>query len=126
MQCPKCGRATWLCEMGESTWLKCTCGKLIPVEVINGGVRRVYHQSPSMGSLPRAGTKLSLCLGTLVGRGTCDTKTLSTLLNQSTSETASQLSLLQAKGLVDKENSRKGVAGGSVWILTPAAIALYE
>lgn len=126
MDCPKCSGNMWVAVMGESTWFKCICGKLVPIEIVSGGIRRVYHTPVSEATLPRRGSKLSLCLGLMAGRGSMETSVLAKMLDQSTSETASQLSVLQSKGLVDKESSRKGIVGGSSWSLTIEAKQLYK
>lgn len=126
MNCPKCGNTMWVATMGESTWLKCICGKLVPIEICSNGVRRVYHSPVTEGNLPRKGSKLAVCLGIMVGRPTMDTALIAKKLKQTTSETASQLSVLQSKGFVDKENSRKGKIGGSMWALTAEAKQLYK
>jgi hypothetical protein len=46
---------------------------------------------------------------------------LADMVKQTSSDTASQLTVLQSKGLVERTILNKGVAGGSTWQLTHLA-----
>jgi len=83
-----------------------------------------HSQKPDKKNLPRAGTKLSLCLGTLAALGSASTGVVAKELDQSTSDTASQLTVLQAKGLTVRLTEKRGVGGGSDWKLSPMATDL--
>lgn len=125
-ECPKCSsRGIWVEEDGVDTWLRCVCGFLLVVETkLEGGMLAFHSKAPTKDNLPRRGTKLSKCLGALALYRPTTTGDIAIKLDQDSSDTASQLTVLQAKGLVVRLKERRGISGGSTWDLSPYASKL--
>lgn len=120
-KCPKCGGSSWYTKDKNDVWQRCLCGlnKLVHT-TLEAGISIHHSDKPSQESLPRSGTKLHTCLqavrATHPGKPT--TRDVSQLTGENTSDTASQLTVLMHKGLVERVEERRGVAGGSTWQLT--------
>lgn len=95
--CPHCGYLAYVEKVTPDGMIICTKAKT-PEEV-----------------LPKPGTKLMRCLGLLAAYRELTTAEVAEKMKQTTSLTSSQLTVLQAKGLIEKKNQLKGVTGGSTW-----------
>ena len=124
--CPHCTHRQAHYEIEDEIKLiiKCVCGyvKVVYDENEDKIIKHVLSKKKS--ELPRKGSKLSKCLGVVasVYPNNIKTGTVSTISGDTTSGAASKLMVLQHKGLIEKENSLRGVAGGSTWFLTNRAI----
>ena len=118
VRCPKCSRGALIVIENNLAVVKCWCGCCRPVEEIVDGMVIFKSTSPVKGDFPRVGSKLSKCLIELYVLKVGTTETLATRLLQTNSDTSSQLTVLQARGLVEKIVENKGVAGGSTWQLS--------
>lgn len=128
IECPKCTYMSFLNFEGSDLVQHCPhCGfrKYFARKTPDGYM--IYRQETATeGSLPRAGTKLRSCLGRLVAYTEITTEVMASVLDQDPSTTASQLTVLQAKGLAMRLNNQKGVAGGSTWKATVQAVKLMK
>jgi hypothetical protein len=137
-ECPKCRSPNaWYARDGTDIWLRCLCGllKLVETKLENITIR---HTDSVDVSLPRLKTKLWYCLNMLAGLEPVTTQELTRRLNiprqtcqrvkcikeielLTVSDVASQLTVLRYKGLADTIEDRKGLLGGSTWVLTLGA-----
>lgn len=125
VQCIKCSGRTWLDIVDGHVYFHCyVCGTLTPQYVEIDGMKVSHSEIPDESSLPRKGSKLSLCFGTLHSLTRATTQRVAEYLDQSSSDTASQLTVLAAKGLVHRINEKRGVEGGSTWELTEYAVKI--
>lgn len=124
--CPHCTQRQAHYEVeGDNTLLiKCLCGYLAVLYDDKDTVIVNHVLSKTKSELPRKGSKLSKCLGAVASQYPDNVKTdaVSKLTKDTTSGAASKLMVLQHKGLVEKINSLRGVAGGSTWALTNRGI----
>lgn len=125
-QCPKCTRiqARYTVERQVDLVMSCTCGfrKVMYTEHQNG--MSTTHVLPqNKVNMPRAGSKLSKCLNALVSfdRYQATTEMVAARIEGDKLDIASQLMVLQNKGLIDKINDNRGKGGGSLWRLTDRA-----
>lgn len=131
--CPKChsnsARYQW---DGQDVWLRCLCGvqKLIESVLEDTKIRITHIDAERDITLPRHGSKLHACFVALRGLQSATTGEIANFLNYgkkqkerlSNSDVASQLTVLKYKGLTMVIEEHKGVAGGSIWTLTDAAV----
>lgn len=82
----------------------------------------------SQVKLPNPSTKIYKCLLVVYAAypGTILTQDVMTRAELNSKETAALMVLLMARGLVSRLEERRGLAGGSVWILTKTALNLIE
>jgi hypothetical protein len=92
-----------------------------------------HSEKPEDVTLPRQGTKLWECLIALSVLESASTADITQQVNQGkeakgydTNEVSSHLTVLRYKGLVVVTEFRKGLPGGSTWILTAAASKLLR
>ncbi len=123
--CPHCAskQAMYRCVEDELV-LTCMCGYYKVLYSEKGGVIKTHCTPQSKAQLPRQGTKLSVCLGSLASfyPNHATTGQVATVAQGTSSDVASQLMVLQHKGLVEKIADGRGVSGGSTWHLTHASI----
>lgn len=128
LPCPKCRAASFLKREGADLvhWcIHCGYRRFIEQHLPDGMVVE-HHSKRTVNPLPRAGTKLRKCLGILVAYEQMTTVDVAKRLEQDSSTTASQLTVLQAKGLVLRLSEKKGIVGGSTWEATPQAKKMYR
>ncbi len=91
-------------------------------------MRIIRNESERELVLPRRGTKLSECLGTVASLYPKEvtTKEVSATMMGDASEVASQLAVLGHKGLVEVAVNGRGHVGGSTWKLTKRAIKILK
>jgi len=120
--CPHCTQRQAHYEVEDDTKLliRCVCGyhKVLFDESIDKPIMHVLPKRKT--EVPRKGSKLSKCLGVVasVYPKSIKTSKVAELSLDTSSGAASKLMVLQHKGLIEKINSMRGVAGGSTWILT--------
>lgn len=131
--CPKCGSESAWIEYGiQDTVLRCLCGlhKLIQTKLGNMVIE--HSEKAEDVTLPRQGTKLWECLIALAQLAPASTAEITVLVNEGktvrydTNEVSSHLTVLRYKGLVVVTEFRKGLPGGSTWVLSPAADKLLR
>jgi hypothetical protein len=88
-----------------------------------------HHNGVAVAKLPRPGTHLRktlMAVECLEEANTADIaqRLIDMGLWYSMSDVASYLTILRSKGLVETPIIRRGVAGGSTWVLTDAATDL--
>lgn len=126
LRCPRCNSISWLKVIDNAVIHECKlCGHHKVVEEVRNGMVIYRSTSPREIALPRKGTKLMKCLAVLL-MGDMTTGVVAEYTHQSNSDTASQLTVLQAKGLVHCLIKNKGVQGGSNWSLTATARKLLN
>jgi chorismate synthase len=94
--------------------------------MIVGNLTITVTDTATKDTLPRRGTKLSITLGALAGVDKGTTRQIADRTGQSSNDTASQLTVLQGRGLVERMNHKRGVEGGSTWMLTILASKLLN
>ena len=123
--CPKCTsiQAHYLVEDDELI-LKCLCGfyKVLYSERYGRSVIHVVKED--VVSIPKAGTKLSKCLGALAKYhpAIVSTGDIARDLEVPGGVAASRLMVLQHKGLIEVVVCGRGKVGGSTWKLTTRAV----
>lgn len=135
VECPKCHspNAYHVADEFDIT-LRCLCGYHKVVKTVLGAMTIEHIDAADDVSLPRRNSNLYACLVMLIGMVEATTGEIAGMLNcgkrsrHSNSDVASQLTQLRYKGLADVPNGseRKGVAGGSTWVPTPAALRLFK
>lgn len=132
-ECPKCGSlsARYVKDRTDII-LRCLCGLH---KVVHSTLETMEIEHRDIGKniiLPRANTRLWHCFMSLVALKQGSTREVGDVMNSSTgtvntmSEVSSQLTVLRYKGLVEVVDNRKGLVGGSTWVLTEKSKALTE
>lgn len=119
--CPKCGGSSWLKKERQEIWHRCLCGYAKMVEVdVGGGVKILHAAATPEVELPRKGSKLAAIFWAVVGEfpGEVTTARVAYLAREDTSNAASRLTVLMSKGLLERTAERRGMAGGSSWVLS--------
>lgn len=131
--CPKCGaESAWFEYTTRDVVLRCLCGfnKLIQTHL--GQIVIDHAEKAEDATLPRQGTKLWQCLLALASLESASTAVITEQVNEDnsveydTNEVSSHLTVLRYKGLVMVTEFRKGLPGGSTWVLTAVAIKLLK
>lgn len=130
--CPKCGSGSAWLEYGpQDVVLRCFCGLHQLIQTRLGKIIIDHAEKPEDVSLPRQGTKLWTCLLALYELTSASTADITVRVNvgkkdapYDTNEVSSHLTVLRYKGLVVVTEFRKGLPGGSTWVVTPAALRL--
>lgn len=131
LPCPKCnGRNTWLERDGSDVIQRCLCGlhKYVLHITKDGTTIMRAAVKPAQVVLPAIGTKIHACLMAVLEKyadpiHTGDVARNAKLQNK---ETSALLVALMARGLVQRVEERRGLSGGSTWILTPRAEVLLQ
>jgi len=133
--CPKCGSESAWFEYGhQDVFLRCLCGLHKLVQTKLGSVIIDHSEKPEDVTLPRQGTKLWECLVALAALRSASTADITAQVNHNkkpvpgydTNEVSSHLTVLRYKGLVVVTEFRKGLPGGSTWVLTASAQRLLQ
>jgi hypothetical protein len=131
--CPKCGSESAWFEYGrQDVVLRCLCGLHKVVQTQLGKIIIDHTEKPEDVNLPRQGTKLWECLIALYVLESASTADITAQVNldkekkYDTNEVSSHLTVLRYKGLVVVTEFRKGLPGGSTWVLTGAATQLLQ
>jgi hypothetical protein len=128
--CPKCkGYNAWFTRTRTDLILKCMCGYY---EVVYTTLERIEIEHNVTGGsvrLPMKGTNLRKTLMVVSVMPEASSREITERLADmgeafSVSDVASYLGILRQKGLVQQTEVRRGIAGGSLWILTDAATNL--
>lgn len=130
--CPKCGsEAAWFDYGPQDVILRCLCGLHKLVQTTLGTIVIDHSEKPEDVTLPRQGTKLWDCLIALHNLVSASTADITAQVNigreakrYDTNEVSSHLTVLRYKGLVVVTEFRKGLPGGSTWVLTASASKL--
>lgn len=129
-ECPKCCSQNAYYEKTHCDLiLKCLCGYSKVVFTTLGTAEIIHSDSGSDVKLPREGTNLRKTLVVLSVQPEATSAEITQRLKElgekfSVSDVASYLTILRSKGLVGTTVVRRGVVGGSTWILTEAAAEL--
>ncbi len=118
--CEKCsGKVIWYeVHDNKQVMVRCMCGwsKWILKQCKDGStIRRGKVE------LPRSGSKLFTVLELVATNAPVSTQQLAAATGDPTGIVGTQLSVLHAKGLVDRLKNGKGKAGGSQWGLSQIA-----
>lgn len=124
-KCPRCRGRSWLEESNGDIVQRCLCGlhKYIQREVEGLTILTTAVEQEDI-RLPALGTKIYKCLLAVADQypkpiNTIDIALKAGLQNK---ETAALTAMLRIRGLLERVSERRGVVGGSIWILTmPAA-----
>lgn len=129
LRCPRCGGLSWLRFQGPDLIQKCLCGLHRYLRRDIDGLT-VMHSAvpPREARLPAQNTKIYKCLLAVAQCWPATTFThdvaLCACLNGK--ETSALMAVLSARGLVERLEERRGLAGGSVWRLTTVAARLMR
>ena len=131
--CPKCSsESAWFEHSQQDVVLRCLCGLRQLVQTHLGNIVIDHSEKPEDVTLPRQGTKLWECLIALYALESASTADITEQVNHGkqvgydTNEVSSHLTVLRYKGLVVVTVFRKGLPGGSTWVLTEAAAKLLK
>jgi hypothetical protein len=124
--CPKCSSPNAYYERkGHDLNLRCRCGyfKVVYTELETITIER--NDAGVDVKLPKRGTNLYATLAALASMITETSAGVTNRLIQlghdfDVSDVSSYLTILRSKGLVVATEIRRGVAGGSTWVLTDA------
>lgn len=129
-ECPKCysPNASYVKD-GHDLLLRCLCGYFKVVFTTLGTATVVNRDHGVDVKLPRFGSNLYktlACVSILDYPNSAEvTQRLQELgVDHNVSDVSSYLTILRGKGLVEPTVIRRGVAGGSTWILTEIAAQL--
>lgn len=138
LECPKCGsQAAWYEKTTYDVSLICICGyRRVVFSSILEKLEGPLCESIDSGDevkLPRFGSNLHQTIMVLSILPEGSSKEITERLNElrgasegsndylTVSDVSSYLTILRSKGLVDRVDIRRGVAGGSTWTLTDIA-----
>lgn len=122
MGCPKCrSDKVWVEEDGPTTWLRCGCGLMKLVRKVEGGYTIIQKEPEDQIVLPKSGSKLREILMIVAAFPDIQTVEVAHIVKDTTDKVAVCLSVLEANGLLDIVEDRRGVKGGSIWTLSFAA-----
>lgn len=130
IECPKCRQmSAWHEADRQDVWLRCLCGYAKVVLTRLETIEITHVDAGVEVRLPRRDTNLwrtLLCLSALQTASSLDVTTSVNDLGYSftVAEVSSYLTILKQRGLVHPLNSRRGLAGGSTWEVTPAGKGL--
>lgn len=132
--CPKCSSESARFEYTpREVTLRCLCGFCKIIQTHLGEITIDHSEKPEDVALPRQGTKLWQCLMALFNLRSANTAMITEQANvdnkgvrYDTNEVSSHLTVLRYKGLVVVTEFRKGLPGGSTWVLTDAANKLLQ
>lgn len=127
--CPRCGDPSWYEKDDEDVIQRCFCGLHKVVYTRNSdGIAMVRRTPPSKVMLPKPGTKIAKCLSVVTDHHPQKASTfkISEKTGFSRDETASHLMMLMNRGLIDRVQNRRGMAGGSMWTLTTRSLQLMN
>ena len=123
-ECPHCHGSSWFERFDADLVQRCLCGLHQYIErFIDGKLVRVAPQSSFDVLLPSRRTKIYRCFSTI---GRCHPKEIMTAdiaraTGLQNKETAALLIALMTRGLIQRASERRGIVGGSEWVLTPRA-----
>jgi len=137
VRCPKCkSDSAWFEKDYRDVFIRCTCGycKIYQTKLEESIVIE-HRDSDDDVNLPRTDSQLFKCVTMLAILRRATTLEITEHLNDgrrnkgvkiTSSDTASRLAVLRFKGLVYPAVEKKGVAGGSTWVLTEIAKKLLN
>lgn len=129
LECPKCYACrAWFERDGSDIVLRSICGVHIIVQSQGPAETIIEHSEarPKAIRLPKPGSALSACLGHLAIAEAANSAAITEALQGAgrvftVSDVSSYLTMLRVKGLVRATDMRKGLVGGSTWVLTDTA-----
>lgn len=129
LPCPKCGLLTRLKAQGRDIVQVCLCGLHRYVQREKDGL--LISKCPTEQSnvaLPNKNTKMYRCVISVLSYypKNINTKEVALAADLTPKETSSFLVMLMTRGILERVEGRRGLAGGSVWKLTPAAVKLLK
>lgn len=118
--CPKCGQLSWYEQIDADIVQKCLCGLHRYAFILRDGILTKHRIPKAEVSLPERGTKIHATLMILAGAYPypMSTKAVSKHHGHTMADTASELMVLDHRGLADKIEERRGLHGGSIWQLS--------
>lgn len=124
--CPKClSKVTWYQELENGDWFhRCLCGySKIVYSHVYGAIGEI--KQPKL-KLPKEGTRLWQCLQIAAKHypKAVYTGEAANELRWESCKTATFMSVLQSRGLLEKDDEARGKVGGSSWRLTESAKAI--
>lgn len=128
--CPKCkGYNAWFTRTRTDLILKCMCGYYEVVYTTLESIEIEHNETGASVRLPMKGTNLRKTLMVVSVMPEASSREITERLADmgeafTVSDVASYLGILRQKGLVQQTEVRRGIAGGSLWILTEAATNL--
>jgi hypothetical protein len=127
MNCPNCGKRQLIYEViDDCLWLKCVCGKLVPMVVENGELTPYEVAEGSVARFPREGTKLHMVLELVVSSGSITSGEAGVLVGMPAEEIATHLTVLESRGFVVREVLNRGVKGGSTWCASDYTLSAFK
>lgn len=130
LECPKCCKNTaWLEKDRVDITLRCLCGYLKVVKTRLQHIEIIHSDVEEEVKLPRKGTKLWDTLKVLESLKKANSVAVTERMIDlgyvlSVNEVSSYLTMLRTKGLVSVIEYRKGLSGGSTWVLSDKCIEL--
>lgn len=123
-ECPKCGssNAKFYLENSVDVALKCLCGFY---KVVQTTLEKIVitHQEVLVVKIPKEGSHLWKTLMVLSVMEPANSSQISICLGDlgegySVSDVSTYLTFLKNKGLISQLNKKRGVVGGSTWVIT--------
>lgn len=128
--CPKCeSPSAWYKVDERDVTLRCMCGYNKVVQTKLKEITIIHADKEEDVRLPRLDTRIHKCMMALKCIEPANSLEVTNFINsmhpqdptQSVDEVSSQLTVLRNKGIVHPIDRKKGVFGGSTWILTEVA-----
>jgi hypothetical protein len=112
---------SWYEKIDADIVQKCLCGLHRFVYVLRDGIMTKHRIPRAEVTLPVKGTKIHETLMVLAGAYPypLSVKAISKNQGHTMADTASELMVLDHRGLADKIEERRGLHGGSIWELSP-------
>jgi len=118
--CPKC-RGTAHYELSEDTVvLRCICGLHKYMQVTENDMVIETRLNKRETVLPRKDSKIAIVLGYVASKypASVTTRSVSTGTHEDPNAVCSRLAVLYNRQLIDKVESRRCFADGSIWVLS--------
>jgi predicted Rossmann fold nucleotide-binding protein DprA/Smf involved in DNA uptake len=127
-RCPKCGGVSWYERFENDIVQKCLCGLHRFVYEEKDGILIKRKLKVNKVALPHKDSKLFATLAVLAAYypQQMNTRDISNVTGHTVTETASELLVLDHKGLVERLEERRGIPGGSIWILSHSGCKLLK
>jgi len=124
--CPKgCGRPAGFEVISTEVWTVCSCGfRRLSYSMDAKGEIVPHPYKRHNAALPDASTKLYQCLLGVQELVEINTSGVAQYVHMPSADVATRLATLEGRGLVYRTTTMRGIAGGSTWVLSDAAIRL--
>ena len=130
VDCPKCeSKLAWYQIDAQDVTLRCMCGYNKVVQTKLEQITIIHSDKEEDIRLPQKNTKIHNCMIALRCIEPATSLQVTNFINethpsdkkQTVDEVSSQLTVLRYKGIVTPITLKKGVVGGSTWVLTATA-----